>query len=45
MCAAVFVLCEAWLYDKGHETFLREHKTEAGKANAEKKLRGDGSGH
>lgn len=27
----VFVVCEAWLYSKGHDTFFFEHKTEAEK--------------
>lgn len=24
---AVFAACEAWLYNKGHDTFFWEHKT------------------
>ena len=28
---SVYVVCETWLYSKGHETFFFQHKTDAEK--------------
>lgn len=33
---SVFWACEAWLYSRGHETFLFTHKTKAEKAIRDK---------
>lgn len=29
LCVAVYIGCECYLYDKGHDTFLWQHKTPA----------------
>jgi len=28
---SVFVMCDSWIYEKGHNTFLQTHKTDAEK--------------